>query len=66
MDRAAAAARVALLRRRLRDLRWHGPSVTFSVGLGDLPPGGSPDEALRMADRAMYEAKRTPGASTVD
>ncbi|MGQ0831815.1 MAG: diguanylate cyclase domain-containing protein [Microthrixaceae bacterium] len=39
----------------------HGESVPFraSLGIATAPPGGSPDEAIRRADAAMYVAKST-------
>lgn len=56
MERAAALARVDLLRDRLT--REPEPRVAFSCGVADLPAGGSPEAALQAADRAMYEIKR--------
>jgi len=55
MDEAAAHARVADLRERLADSE---PRLQFSVGLAMMPVGGSPDQALHDADRAMYQWKR--------
>ncbi len=67
MDRASALQRVETLRARLRDAPWHGPRITFSVGLGTLAAGGHPDAALDAADAAMYLAKRPPpGTPAVD
>lgn len=33
------------------------PTVGFSLGVASVEPGGNPEEALRTADRRMYEAK---------
>lgn len=55
MDLDAAHARVASLRVRLAaDAE---PRVTFSCGVVSLTAGGSPESALRAADRAMYASK---------
>jgi diguanylate cyclase (GGDEF)-like protein len=42
-------------------LRWptDGPPVEFSAGVGELPPGGQPAEALQAADEAMYASRAT-------
>jgi diguanylate cyclase (GGDEF)-like protein len=34
-----------------------GISCSFSVGMSELPPGGSPEAALQTADQNMYKAK---------
>ncbi len=33
------------------------PEVRFSYGIASVEPGGNPEEALRAADRRMYDAK---------
>ena len=53
-----AHERVDRLRALLAVPRADAPPVAFSVGIVPLEPGGAPDEALRAADEAMYEAKR--------
>jgi diguanylate cyclase (GGDEF)-like protein len=55
---AQAHERVYRLRALLAVPRADVPPVGFSVGVVLLEPGGEPDEALRAADGAMYEAKR--------
>jgi diguanylate cyclase (GGDEF)-like protein len=57
LDRMAMQARVEGLRARLG---ISGPGlarIQFDAGHAELEPGGMPDEALRAADLAMYEAK---------
>lgn len=39
------------------------PHVRFSYGIASVEPGGNPEDALRNADRRMYEAKSAPAAS---
>ncbi|MGZ7041433.1 MAG: GGDEF domain-containing protein [Thermoanaerobaculia bacterium] len=56
LDAAMADQRVALVRQRLYD-DVAIPRMEFSVGRGDLPPGGRPEDALRAADAAMYASK---------
>ncbi len=55
MDLEAAQARIDALRDFL--LRLTEPRVTFSCGVVELEPGGSPELALQAADRAMYASK---------
>ena len=47
---------VERLRERMRFERTE-PEIRFSVGHAYLPPGGDPDEALRLADAGMYSVK---------
>jgi diguanylate cyclase (GGDEF)-like protein len=56
LERAAAMARVDVLRDRLA--QEPEPRVKFSCGIADLAAGGSPEAALHAADRAMYEIKK--------
>ncbi|MEA2166062.1 MAG: diguanylate cyclase [Thermoanaerobaculia bacterium] len=51
-------ASIRRLRELLRADRVNGPDVHFAVGQATLAVGGRPEEALRNADAAMYEAKR--------
>lgn len=61
MDRESALARVEALRLCLA--ASGEPGIKFSCGVAELSPGGSPEAALKAADRAMYNAKgRTPPA----
>jgi diguanylate cyclase (GGDEF)-like protein len=54
----ACDERIAWVRDRLRHPSLtEGPAIRFSVGVGELLPGGRPDEALEAADQAMYRAK---------
>ncbi|RYV49817.1 histidine kinase N-terminal 7TM domain-containing diguanylate cyclase [Pengzhenrongella frigida] len=57
----AAADRAELLRARCARLRvptGDGPvGITISAGIAQWPDGGGPDELLRLADGALYEAK---------
>lgn len=56
MDLEAAHARVETLRSNLAlDVE---PRVSFSCGVVELMAGGSPDLALKEADRAMYESRK--------
>jgi diguanylate cyclase (GGDEF)-like protein len=57
MDLPAAHARVEMLRSHLA-LEEH-PRVSFSCGVVELAAGGSADEALQEADRAMYESRKS-------
>jgi diguanylate cyclase (GGDEF)-like protein len=61
LDEDAIAERIGAVRLRLTAPAGELP-VRFSFGIGTLPPGGDPDEALRAADEAMYRAK--PGSSS--
>jgi diguanylate cyclase (GGDEF)-like protein len=56
LDRAAIDERIASVRLRLTASPGELP-VRFAFGIGNLPAGGDPDEALRAADEAMYSAK---------
>jgi diguanylate cyclase (GGDEF)-like protein len=55
LDHPAAMERVAKLRERLA--LEPEPHIHFTCGLAELDAGGSPEEALREADRAMYRMK---------
>jgi diguanylate cyclase (GGDEF)-like protein len=56
LDSAAARARVDDVTRRMK--RTAGPIwCGFSVGMTELDPGGSPEQALQIADQNMYKAK---------
>lgn len=55
LDRESALARVETLRLCLA--AGGDPAIQFSCGLADLDPGGSPEAALKAADRAMYNTK---------
>jgi diguanylate cyclase (GGDEF)-like protein len=57
LDRAAVEERVGQVRWRLRKAAGQIPYFTFSVGVGDLAPGGKPEAALKDADEAMYRHK---------
>ncbi len=59
LDRASTMGRVDELRRRLA-LETASPDIRFSCGIADLTPGGSPEEALSAADRAMYASRGRP------
>jgi diguanylate cyclase (GGDEF)-like protein len=50
--------RIDRVRERLR-FDTAGPRITFSVGHSYLPVHGEPEAALRAADTAMYEDKRS-------
>ena len=56
LDSAAARARVDDVTQRMKREAapiWCG----FSVGMTELQPGGSPEQALQIADQNMYKAK---------
>jgi diguanylate cyclase (GGDEF)-like protein len=53
----AIADRVTELRNRLRENPANDLLIRFSYGVSRLEPGGNPDEAVRLADEAMYRAK---------
>jgi len=53
----AVSDRTDMVRERLRFGQDGGPEITFSVGCAYLPPGASPDAALKAADEAMYRDK---------
>jgi len=57
--------RVNELRNRLRSTNPSDLPVRFSYGVSRLEPGGNPDEAVRLADEAMYRAKPHTGARHV-
>lgn len=57
LDRTAVDERVEQMRWRLRKASGHLPHFTFSVGVGELPPGGNPEAVLQLADEAMYQRK---------
>jgi diguanylate cyclase (GGDEF)-like protein len=57
LDAKGASDRVAALRDRLEGARDGDETIRFSAGIAELRPGGDPDQALRDADEAMYEAK---------
>jgi diguanylate cyclase (GGDEF)-like protein len=59
LDQAAIDERIAAVRLRLTASPGELP-VRFAFGIGNLPPGGDPDEALRAADEAMYRMKPQP------
>ncbi len=61
LDRESALTRVHALRQWLTAAGE--PRIRFSCGIAELEPGGSPDTALRAADRAMYKAKGDPPSS---
>jgi diguanylate cyclase (GGDEF)-like protein len=46
-------------RDRLRFERASGPDIDFAVGYSYLAAGGDPEAALREADAAMYDAKKS-------
>ena len=56
LDQAALEDRISAMRARLKPAPTE-LAIGFSYGVGHLPPGGNPDEALRAADEAMYRAK---------
>jgi diguanylate cyclase (GGDEF)-like protein len=56
LDHAAIDERITAVRLRLTVSPGELP-VRFAFGIGNLPPGGDPDEALRAADEAMYLVK---------
>ena len=57
--------RVNELRNRLRSSNAGDLPIRFSYGVSRLEPGGNPDEALKLADEAMYRKKSTSGARKV-
>jgi diguanylate cyclase (GGDEF)-like protein len=57
LDTATAEARVSAVSTRLA--AEQGPRLSFSCGMAELHPGGSPEAALEAADRAMYQVKRS-------
>jgi diguanylate cyclase (GGDEF)-like protein len=57
LDVTGAEERVQKVRDRLRSKE--GPSISFSVGIAALEPGGAPEEAVKAADESMYRAKES-------
>jgi len=57
VEPAAVSDRTDMVRERLRFGQDGGPEINFSVGSAYLPPGASPDAALKAADEAMYRDK---------
>jgi diguanylate cyclase (GGDEF)-like protein len=55
----ADAGAPAIAERLLAEWRATRPRTTFSVGLAVHAEGRTPEETLRMADTALYRAKRT-------
>ena len=49
--------RITELRNRMRVTPARDLPIRFSYGVSRLEPGGNPDEAVRLADEAMYRAK---------
>lgn len=56
LSREAVVPRVDAMRSLLTGGEG-APGVRFSYGIATVDPGGNPEEALRAADRRMYEAK---------
>jgi diguanylate cyclase (GGDEF)-like protein len=54
LDESAVSARIEAVRTRASSGEL---PIRFSCGIGHLAVGGSPDEAIRAADEAMYRAK---------
>ncbi|MDX1630504.1 MAG: GGDEF domain-containing protein [Thermoanaerobaculia bacterium] len=59
-----ASERVDHLRERMGEGRENVPPLEISAGVAKLRPGGDPQEAIRAADEAMYEDKRTERAGS--
>ncbi len=57
LDDDGARERVKDLAELMGLLTADGISYSFSVGMSELPPGGSPEAALQTADQNMYKAK---------
>lgn len=57
--------RISDLRNRLRPSSAGELPIHFSCGVSRLEPGGNPDEALRLADHAMYRVKPESGVRHV-
>ena len=53
----AIEERITELRNGLRNTPARDLPIRFSYGVSRLEPGGNPDEAVRLADEAMYRAK---------
>jgi diguanylate cyclase (GGDEF)-like protein len=60
LDRSGVEDRVDEVRRRLQRTGGQIPHFEFSVGVGELMPGGKPEAALQAADAAMYRQKSGP------
>ena len=50
--------RLDVLRQKLLEPSLEGPQVRFSVGITDVLPGQKGEDALKLADEAMYERKQ--------
>jgi diguanylate cyclase (GGDEF)-like protein len=61
----AIEARITELRNRLRMTPARELPIRFSYGVSRLEPGGDPDEAVKLADEAMYRSKAQAGARNV-
>jgi diguanylate cyclase (GGDEF)-like protein len=59
LDDVAAQQRIAAIAGAVAVPTDEGPAFTISAGVSILAPGGDPETAIRDADRAMYDAKRT-------
>ena len=57
--------RISELRNRLRVTPARDLPIRFSYGVSRLEPGGNPDEAVKLADDAMYRSKAQSGARSV-
>ena len=57
--------RINELRNRLRVTPTRELPIRFSYGVSRLDPGGNPDEAVKLADEAMYRSKAQAGARSV-
>jgi diguanylate cyclase (GGDEF)-like protein len=57
--------RISELRNRLRATPARELPIRFSYGVSRLEPGGNPDEAVKLADEAMYRSKAQAGARNV-
>jgi diguanylate cyclase (GGDEF)-like protein len=57
--------RITELRNRLRATATRELPIRFSYGVSRLEPGGNPDEAVKLADEAMYRSKSQAGARNV-
>ncbi|MBY0493921.1 MAG: diguanylate cyclase [Cyanobacteria bacterium] len=61
----AIEERISELRNRLRVTASRELPIRFSYGVSRLDPGGNPDEAVKLADEAMYRSKAQRGARSV-
>ena len=57
LENAAALERVEELTELMGSGSADGISCSFSVGMSELAPGGSPEAALQIADENMYKTK---------